>query len=302
MLRLNDGIYPWSFSLGMEDPMLWFFWIMVFAFGCCWGSFLNVCIWRMPRGESVSDAPSHCPKCDMLIRWFDNIPLLSFTLLRGRCRRCKEPISPRYVIVEAFTGLFFLGLFLKATLTGQPPAVLPMYFIMAMLAITTFFIDGRFRIIPDATTYPAILAGVLISAAFPAVWGAGVTYGAAIVMALFWPLLTGGILLSLTLLGRRLLGREAFGLGDVKFMIAACALLGPAGAFFTLFSASLLALLWGAVIARRKKRKWRRIALPFGPFLSIGATVSMFCGELFCRLYMEWIVFLRQLLHSTQGV
>ena len=173
LLRLTDGsnYYWWTRAGFSDDYVVWFFVFSSFLFGSCLGSFLNVCIWRMPLGESIVTAPSHCPKCGTPIRWFDNIPVVSYLALRGRCRSCKAPISPRYVIVEALTGILFALLLFKVGATQQPPFTLLLYFTMTLLCITTIWIDFEHRLIPDATTYPAILFGLAASAAFPSAWG-----------------------------------------------------------------------------------------------------------------------------------
>ena len=114
MLILTEGSFPWWTRLGLEYPeLLTIALVAVFAVGSCFGSFLNVCIWRLPLGESIVSVPSHCTKCGYEIRWYDNIPIISYLVLRGRCRNCREPYSPRYLIVEALTGLLFVAVFLK---------------------------------------------------------------------------------------------------------------------------------------------------------------------------------------------
>lgn len=202
-----------------------------FLFGSCLGSFLNVCIWRMPLGESIVTAPSHCPKCGTPIRWFDNIPVVSYLALRGRCRSCKAPISPRYVIVEALTGILFALLLFKVGATQQPPFTLLLYFTMTLLCITTIWIDFEHRLIPDATTYPAILFGLAAAAAFPSVWGVSnhLLSGA---YALLSGAAAGGALALFAIVGRAVSGREVLGWGDVKFVTAAGILARTAGCLF----------------------------------------------------------------------
>ena len=158
MLILTEGSFPWWTRLGLEYPeLLTIALVAVFAVGSCFGSFLNVCIWRLPLGESIVSVPSHCTKCGYEIRWYDNIPIISYLVLRGRCRNCREPYSPRYLIVEALTGLLFVAVFLKVGLSAQPPATLALYWVMVLLCVTTSWIDVEHRLIPDATTYPALL-------------------------------------------------------------------------------------------------------------------------------------------------
>lgn len=186
-------------------------------------------------GESIVTAPSHCPKCGTPIRWFDNIPVVSYLALRGRCRSCKAPISPRYVIVEALTGILFALLLFKVGATQQPPFTLLLYFTMTLLCITTIWIDFEHRLIPDATTYPAILFGLAASAAFPSAWGVSnhLLSGA---YALISGAAAGGALALFAIVGRAVSGREVLGWGDVKFVTAAGILLGLPGACFAVLA------------------------------------------------------------------
>lgn len=204
----------------------------------------------MPLGESIVTAPSHCPKCGTPIRWFDNIPVVSYLALRGRCRSCKAPISPRYVIVEALTGILFALLLFKVGATQQPPFTLLLYFTMTLLCITTIWIDFEHRLIPDATTYPAILFGLAASAAFPSVWGVSnhLLSGA---YALISGAAAGGALALFAIVGRAVSGREVLGWGDVKFVTAAGILLGLPGACFAVLAGSLLGSLYGVFRAFR---------------------------------------------------
>lgn len=288
MLRLTDGMeYYWIRIDNYDSYGIWGFWIVaIFLFGCCWGSFLNVCIWRMPRGESVIDAPSHCPKCNYRIRWFDNIPLFSYLALRGRCRGCRSPISPRYWLVELLTGALFVAAFLKVVFTGQPAATVASYFPMIMLGVATFFIDCRHRIIPDQTTYPAMLLGVIAATAFPAAWGVK-SFWLAGLYALLSAAVCGGLLGAFALIGRRIAGRDVLGWGDIKYMMAAGALLGLPGAVFTLFVGSMLGSVYGVAAALRRKRRLRGFAFAFGPFLAIASMIWIFCGEKLLRLYLQ---------------
>ena len=145
MLTLTEGTFPWWTRLGLEYPEL--------------------------LAIALVSVPSHCTKCGYEIRWYDNIPIVSYLVLRGRCRNCREPYSPRYLIVEALTGLLYVAVFLKVGLSDQPPAMLALYGAMVLYCITTSWIDVEHRLIPDATSYPALLFGLAISAAFPAVQG-----------------------------------------------------------------------------------------------------------------------------------
>ncbi len=286
---LTEGMNEWWLRIGMyESIWVWAFWLIsAFILGSCIGSFLNVCIWRIPLGQSISDAPSHCPKCGMLIRWYDNIPLYGYLRLRGRCRNCREKISPRYLLMEIVTGAIFALLLAKVGWTGEPPAKVMLYFPMAMLIITTVMIDWEHRLIPDQTTYPAMVAGVAVSFCFPSVWGMKEWYWSGLFS--LGSLAVFGILLSLfALIGRRIAGRDVLGWGDVKYLMATGALLGWAGAFFTLLAGSLAGSAYGVALAIKRKRKLRRVAIPFGPFLAGASLLWMLIGSRLLAWYLNW--------------
>ena len=166
--------------------LYYFFVFACFAFGlgCCIASFLNVCIWRLPRDESVVRPPSHCPKCNARIRWYQNIPILSWLALRGRCANCHEPISARYTIVELLGGILFLlayfqwatGFFLRAgTMFGLQPLVVlwsvPVYWLVFSGLILGSFIDLEHFYLPDRVTIGGMLFGVTLSFAVPELQG-----------------------------------------------------------------------------------------------------------------------------------
>ncbi len=159
---------------------------IVFIFGAVVGSFLNVCVHRMPRGRSIVRPPSHCPKCKEPIQWFDNIPILSYVILRGRCRNCAVRISPRYALVELVTGLFFLAVWLK--FTGW---LIPIFWLFIAGLLVATFIDFEHYIIPDEITLGGCVAGLVLATAFPPLVGETVWY-----LGLVWSfvgLLVGGL-------------------------------------------------------------------------------------------------------------
>ncbi|MBS1368708.1 MAG: prepilin peptidase [Lentisphaeria bacterium] len=287
LLRLTDqsGYYWWSRAGFGDDCVLWFFIVSSFLLGSCLGSFLNVCIWRMPLGQSIVTAPSHCTKCGTQIRWFDNIPIVSYLSLRGRCRCCKAPISPRYVIVEALTGLLFALLLFKVGSAQQPPLTLLPYFAMTMLCVTTIWIDFEHRLIPDATTYPAMLFGLAVSAAFPSIWGVQNHFASA-GFALGSGAAAGGLLALFAIVGRAVAKREVLGWGDVKYAAAAGVLLGLPGACFSVLAGSLFGSLYGIGCAFRNGKSLARTAVPLGPFLALGSLIWMFAGEKLLRWYL----------------
>lgn len=289
MLILTEETFRWWTRLGLEYPeLLTIALVSVFVFGSCLGSFLNVCIWRLPLGESIVSAPSHCTKCGYEIRWYDNIPIVSYLVLRGRCRNCREPYSPRYLIVEALTGLLFVAVFLKVGLTAQPPALLALYWTMVLLCITTSWIDVEHRLIPDATTCPALLFGLAVSTAFPSAQGCE-SHLAALLRAVVGAAVPGGLLALFAFFGKLAAKREVLGWGDVKFAAAAGALLGAAGSLFCVAAGALAGTVFGIGFALCRKRSMRRLAVPFGPFLAGGALLWIFFGEKLLRWYLSFL-------------
>ena len=275
--------YDWWFRAGFEYPScLAFALIAVFVFGSCWGSFMNVCIWRMPRRESVVSAPSHCTTCGADIRWFDNLPVISYIVLRGRCRVCHTHYSCRYFIVELVMGLLFCAVFIKAGLTQQVPGVLASYWITLLFAVAAAWIDAQHRIIPDALNYPAMFLGLAMAGVFPEVWGTKVWY-----QAVIYSLISGaapGIFLALfAMIGEKLTGKEVLGWGDVKFITACGTLLGLPGALFVLFAGSLSGSIGGTLLALKRKTKLANATVAFGPFLAGAALVWVFAGNWICR-------------------
>lgn len=291
MLNLS-GIYffdyDWYFRAGLEYPAVFIpAFIAIFAFGACWGSFLNVCIWRMPRRESVINAPSHCTVCNTDIRWFDNIPVVSYLVLRGRCRVCRTPYSPRYFIVELVTGLTFFLLFLKAGIFQQAPQSIPFYWLGFWYVLGAAWIDAKHRIIPDALTLPVAVITVILSVIFPQAQGQSVWWKGALTCMI------SGVSVYLFLyifsvIGRFLAkGRDAFGMGDVKLCAVLAAITGISGVFFTLFAASFAGIIFGVILAVKRKRSIGRTSIPFAPFIGAGAVIWMFAGQWMIRLILN---------------
>lgn len=239
--------------------------------GLCVGSFLNVVAWRLPRGESIVRPRSRCPHCSSPIAARDNVPLLSFAILRGRCRSCGEPIAWRYPAVEAGSGLLWLASWLVfgPTLDGLLAAVFCS--LMLVLAI----IDAGHLLLPDPLTYGGIGLGLAGSFAVSwttprdALFGAAVGAGALLLLIGLWYLL------------RQVRG---MGLGDVKMLAAIGAFLGVGGMLLTLFLASLIGALAGLLLMVRGRLGWSS-RLPFGVFLAVGAVVSLFFGPRLIAAY-----------------
>ena len=249
--------------------------IMAVVFGLVFGSFANVVIWRLPRGESLSHPPSRCPACDTPVAWRDNIPVLSWLLLRGRCRSCAAPISPRYPIVEALVGMLWLHAVLAFGLT--PRALVAAIF--AYLLVILAFIDLDTMRLPNALV--ALLAGFgALGVATSAVTGTPVAplvdvpgLGG-IASAAIGVALGGGAPLAIAAAYAALRGKKGMGMGDVKLLAAMGLYLGPYVAL-SLFAGSVLGLLATPLAGRRGARDER---IPFGPFLALGGYLSAYWG------------------------
>jgi leader peptidase (prepilin peptidase)/N-methyltransferase len=243
--------------------------------GLAVGSFLNVCIVRLPAGQSIVSPPSHCPQCGAPIRPRDNIPLLSYLLLGGRCRDCEARISVRYPLVEALAGVLFAA---TAYWMGPVPQMLLYWaFLSALIVIT--FVDLDHQIIPDAISIPGIAVGVLA-----AVLGYGPSWHDSVIGAL----VGGGILYAVAVGYHALTKREGMGGGDIKLLAMIGAFLGWRGVLVTLVFGSLTGSVIGmAVIALRGGDS--RVPIPFGPFLALGAAVALFVGEPLLDWYLRLI-------------
>lgn len=241
-------------------------WSLVAAglFGLCVGSFLNVVIYRLPLGQSLATPPSRCRKCGYSLRWFDNIPVLSWVFLRGRCRKCGINVSWQYPVVELVTGALFV---LVVWLTPPGP-LLASRLLLVCILIALFGIDLEHQILPNVITLPGIAIGVLLSLIAPPGWKD----------SLIGALLGGGILYAIA--GAYYLWRreEGMGMGDVKMLAMLGAFLGWKAVLVTVILASFAGAFVGLAMMA-VQRGSMKYALPFGTFLAIGAVVAMFVGE-----------------------
>ena len=252
--------------------------ICAFVFGSCIGSFLNVCIWRIPRGMSIVSPPSHCPNCDHEIRAWENIPLLSWILLRGKCSSCGKPITIRYFLVELAVGLLYAMIFLTVIVRNLPAPALLFYAVFASLLVCSAFTDCETGIIPNEFTYLGISLGLILSPLCPSYWHTS-SRVAALLLSAGSAAIAGGLMAGCALLGKWLFKREALGWGDVKLTAAAGAMLGLPGALFMVTGGCILALL-GFPLVRLLVRKYRnRRTLKFGPFLAIGGLIWIFISS-----------------------
>ena len=248
--------------------------IIIFIFGTCIGSFMNVCIYRLPISKSIANPPrSMCPSCDSLIRFYDNIPVISYLWLKGRCRHCNAPISIRYMLVEVITGIAALSVFLKFGLTLE--SLVYFTFISSLLVIT--FIDIDHKIIPNVITLPGIPIGLVASFALPTLAFKDSALG----------LLAGGGSLWVVAWTYNLITRkEGMGGGDIKLLAMIGTIVGWQGVIFTIFASSAVGTLVGMSIML-VKGKDMKYAVPFGPFLSIGAITYIFFGQRIIDWYLN---------------
>ena len=254
---------------------------VIFLFGLLVGSFLNVCIRRIPAEEPIWAGRSHCRSCRKMIAWNDNIPLLSFCFLRGKCRHCKTPIGWAYPMVELATGV----LFATCVAWFGPTALAAIYALLGSALIVLTVIDFREMILPDEITLPGISIGVNISFFVPQLHGV-VSRWAGAWAAVAGALTGAGILAVIRWIGGRIFKREAMGLGDLKLM-------AMVGAFIGVWKVILvdfwLGPLLGAVIGVALKLKYGREEIPFGPFLAAGTLVAIFWGDAIMAWYRQLI-------------
>lgn len=237
--------------------------------GLVFGSFFNVVAYRLPRRESLSRPRSRCPRCAIAIRPYDNVPVLGWLLLRGRCRECREPISPRYPIVEAATA----ALAVAVVLSNHSARALALGLVLVAVLVPVALIDLDHQIIPNRILAPAAVAAVAIGLATdPARVGEQLIAGAA----------AGGFLLVFVLAYPR-----GMGMGDVKLAAVLGLFLGSSVAVALMAGLLSGVLVGAAVIARLGVRRGRKAAVPFGPFLALGAVVALFAGPAIVHWYLH---------------
>lgn len=288
----------------------WFFPLCAFVFGACIGSFLNVCIYRLPKNESVISPGSHCA-CGRPIAWHDNIPILSWLILRGKARCCGRTFSFRYPFVELLTALLFVACWISF-----PPAKALAGMVLVAIVICATFIDIDHMIIPDAFTIGGGVAGVLLSVALPGLHAqAHELYAIASLRAgldaLLGLLVGSGLVLWIALLAEAVLRKEAMGFGDVKFLGALGAFVGWKGAVFAMFGGAIIGCVWFLFAVLWQKAFGRVLAGPkvetpdgapaqvalgvhvsFGPMLGVGALLYFFVLHRWVDAYFDSLRFL----------
>lgn len=252
--------------------------VYAFLLGLLIGSFLNVLIYRLPKNQSIVLPRSFCPNCGYTIRWYDNIPLLSFLWLKGRCRSCQKKISPIYPLVEIITGLLSLILFLKF---GLSLSYLFYFLFLTAPLVAITFIDLEHRIIPDVLSLSGIGTGIIVH-----LFLSNIPLIEALAQSLVGILAGGGTLFFVSWAYEKLRKQEGIGGGDIKLAAMLGAYFGWQAVFFILLLSSLLGSIVGIILIVFF-RKGLKVAIPFGPFLAGGALIFLFFGPQILHWYLQ---------------
>ena len=278
-----------------------------FCLGACIASFLNVVIWRVPRGESIVSPPSHCPKCNALIKWYRNIPILSWLALRGKCANCRAPISPRYILIELLGGVLFLAVFwccfmpyapyVKDMVQKQifpfPLAItLVAMWIWVSLMIVGSMIDFDHKLLPDFVTIGGMILGLLFHGLISIaqfLHDSNIRlFDYSIIQSACGLIFGFGLLWLIRFLGSKAFKREAMGLGDVFLMGAVGALFGPVAVLVTLILSSVFGSIVGVTMVALSKTKFGKfVEIPYGPYICMGCLAWMFWGPELVNWYLR---------------
>ena len=239
--------------------------VFIFIFGAIMGSFYNVVIYRIPNGKSILYPPSGCPECGQLIKYYDNIPIISYIILKGKCRNCSSKIPVTYPLIELLTAGIAVALYLKNGINLN----LITDFILSSILLTSAFIDMKHMIIPNKLTYSGAIIGIAFSIFRGSGWIIRATMGATVGFI---------IIMSMLLLGRILYKRDGVGYGDVKLAMVIGIFTGPLWCFLSMITAILIGGIWGIYqILTGKKIKNKE--MPFGPFIAFGAFFVLFFNQ-----------------------
>ncbi|MBQ9694558.1 MAG: prepilin peptidase [Kiritimatiellae bacterium] len=296
-----------DFLIGLSEEDATFLMRIIIGFVVCLGaiigSFLNVCIYRIPMNQSVSRPRSHCFSCGKTILWYHNIPVLTWFILRGKCANCKAPISFRYPAIEAFTAILFLAVF---QMWGNPglfglntlsiPELIPFFWLFVASTVVNVMIDIDHRILLDRISIGGTLLTFVVAVAFPALHGSDVWYDG--LLRSFCGALTGfGVGFVIAFLGERIFLQDAFGFGDVKWMMLFGALFGITALFWILLLSSFLGLLMGGGVLIYNRFKGysdeQAVAIPFGPALGVTALAWLFWSNRMMRGFAsvrDWVL------------
>lgn len=274
----------------------YYFSFVVFLLGACLGSFLNVCVYRIPLDQSIVTPRSHCPHCETLIAWYDNIPLFSYlVLLRGKCRHCSGHISWRYPAIELLTAVLFVAVWYLYGLTETPqgytamimnPAI-PVYWLVVFGLLMGTFIDLEHMIIPDRVSLGGIVIGLTASALIPSLHQSD-TMLQSLIRSGMGILAGSGSLMLIAVLGKMAFKKDAMGMGDVKLLGAIGAFFGWQGVLFTIITSSFIGSAVGVGLILAGKKEWQG-RMPFGPCLAVGAMWWMLGGDALWYAYLRWV-------------
>ena len=267
----------------MTTFLLVYFSLVAFMLGACIGSFLNVCIYRIPREESVVKPRSHCPHCGKMIAWYDNVPLLSYLLLRARCRHCGGQIIPRYFLVELLTAVLFLLIWLEYGFDVRTPV----YGLMVSGLILGTFVDFEHMIIPDRVSIGGIVVGLVCSVLFPSLQGE-TRILPSLVNSVIGLVAGSGSLWLVGILGKWAFKKDAMGLGDVKLLGGMGALLGWEAVLFIVMVSSLMGSVIGGYLIIAGKKEWQS-RIPYGPYLALSAVIWILWGQGWWKWYVNWL-------------
>lgn len=252
----------------------YYFYGLVSILGLAIGSFLNVLVYRLPRQKKFTLGRSYCPSCEARIRFYDNIPIISYLILRGKCRHCKARISIRYPLVELINAFVYVFLLWNYKLTPQ----FYIYAVLSSALIVIFFIDLEFQIIPDVLTLPGMVIGLAVSF---------VPGGIGIVSSIIGLLAGGGILYLVAVFGDKLFKKESMGGGDIKMAAMLGAFLGWQKVILIFMGGSLIGLVISIIVMSFSKKVRANRIIPFGPFLAITAFIAIVYGDSIIKFYID---------------
>lgn len=273
-----------SFLTELSGPQFYLLAVFSFVVGACIGSLINVCIYRIPLGVSTVTPGSHCAACGKAIEWYNNIPIVSWFVLKGRAACCGVRIDRRYWIIEALTGLLFLGIFLRYHQQGV--GVLLGYALMTYGLIVASGIDIDHYIIPDRFTLGGCVTGIVVSTVFPALQNQTSAWGG-FTESLRGAFVAGAVLWAVAQIGSKVFRKEAMGMGDVKFIAAMGAFLGWFSILWIIPISAFLGSIFGIGLIFTKGGSWGT-RMPYGPFLALAALLWIFGGNVATQNYIHY--------------
>jgi len=253
-------------------------WIFPLGIGACIGSFLNVCIYRIPLGRSIVLPSSRCAACGIKLRWQENLPILSWVILKGHCRCGLTRLTGRYPLVETLTAILITWIW-----NLYPPDLALVYILFACGLLIATFVDIDLFIIPDSISLGGIVAGLVLSLLLPSLHDQA-TLRAGLVHSAIGMVLGGGILIAIAILGALVFRKEAMGMGDIKLLAAMGAFLGWQAVLFIIAFASIVGAVYGILQLLRKQTRWG-MAIPFGPFLAIAGITYLLGAHVLVDAY-----------------